>query len=471
MTTQANKSGSESRTPAQRLGEAVALLRQGVELLTELAADDAQTGCLRNVDFDVLADAEREIRRLESRETAARLCMLPVLDIDGRWALQGARSFPAWLKVRDDVPEGLAKRECRQSRVLRDNLPATRVAALSGAVGEEHVAALVGVCTSQPRLSALAEPMPGMQVPNLDTNGNEVATGPSGEEYLLDQAARFRLPHFTRLTKHFAHRADPQADERGYRDAAAREFLDIGFTLGGAQITGFLTEEHATALDTAIKSIMGAPAAGDDRLPTQRRAQALADLARIALDHGHTGCGAAVRPHLMVTISWEELKRQITTADISPTTEPELAAQARRLLALDKTPATLVGSTGVLPDSLLKRLACDSEITRIVFGPDGQVLNIGRRERTIKGHLRRAVIARDRRCTYPGCYEPPSRCEVHHAVQHWAAHDGDTSIDNAALLCWHHHDFVDGTGITMRWHAANGRGKWAFTHRNGTPIT
>jgi len=312
--------------------------------------------------------------------------------------------------------------------------------------------------------------MPGAQTTTLDTEGNEVTSGPSGEEYLLDHAIRFRLPHFTRLTKHFAHRVDPEADERGYRDAKAREFFDIGFTLGGAQVTGFLTEEHAITLNAAIKSIMGPPAAGDDRRPTQRRAQALADLARIALDNGHIGTGASVRPHLTVTVSWTELQQQIATAGINPDTEPEHFNQAQRLLALTRTPASFENSTGVLPDSLLRRIACDSEIQRIVFGPDGQVLNIGRRKRTIKGHLRRAVIARDRHCAYPNCYEPPSRCEVHHAVRHWAAHNGETSTDNAALLCWHHHDHVDETGITMQWTVTNGIGHWEFTNRHGQTI-
>ncbi|MCL2594642.1 MAG: HNH endonuclease [Promicromonosporaceae bacterium] len=466
MTTQVNSQSGLSRTSAQRLTEAVALLRQGVELLTELAADDSVGGCLRDIEFDVLADAEREIRRLESRETAVRLCMLPVLDTDGRWALQGARSFPAWLKVHDDVHEGQAKRECRQGKVLRNHLPATKTAALSGAVSEEHVTALVGVCTTEPRLAALAEPMPGMQTTTIDESGNEVTLGPSGEEYLLDHAIRFRLPHFTRLAKHFAHRADPDADERGYRDAKAREFFDIGFTLGGAQVTGFLTEEHGRTLEVALNSVMGAPAANDDRLSTQRRAQALADLSRIALDNGHTGTGASVRPHLTVTVSWTELQTQIASANLDPATEPELYDQTQRLLTLQRTPASFENSTGVLPDSLLRRIACDSEIQRIVFGPDGQILNIGRRERTIKGPLRRAVIARDRHCTYPGCFEPSSRCEVHHAVQHWAAHNGQTSVDNAALLCWHHHNHVDGTGIQMRW-----TDHWTFTNRNGQTIT
>src|SRR3546814_10501189 len=58
-----------------------------------------------------------------------------------------------------------------------------------------------------------------------------------------------------------------------------------------------------------------------------------------------------------------------------------------------------------------------SAITRIVFGPDGAVLDVGRAQRTVTGQMRRAVIARDQHCVYPGCDQPPSRCEVHHAVR------------------------------------------------------
>jgi hypothetical protein len=114
-----------------------------------------------------------------------------------------------------------------------------------------------------------------------------------------------------------------------------------------------------------------------------------------------------------------------------------------------------------LPPSPLRRIACDAEVTRIVFGPDSQVLDVGRSRRTITGQLRRAVIARDGHCTWPGCDEPPSRCEVHHAVTHWVG-----GGENSALLCWHLHDRVDTHGVTMRHHG----GVWRFTDRHGRPI-
>ena len=107
-------------------------------------------------------------------------------------------------------------------------------------------------------------------------------------------------------------------------------------------------------------------------------------------------------------------------------------------------------SGGRVPRVLLRRLACDSAVTRIVFGPDGAALDVGRAQRTVTGQMRRAVIARDEHCVYPGCDQPPSRCEVHHAVQQWAD-GGGTSVANSALLCWHHHQLVDARGIVMHW--------------------
>jgi hypothetical protein len=116
---------------------------------------------------------------------------------------------------------------------------------------------------------------------------------------------------------------------------------------------------------------------------------------------------------------------------------------------------------------VLARLACDGEVSRVVFGPDSQVLDVGRAERLYTGAMRRAVIARDGHCAYPGCFRPPKLSEVHH-VKHWAAHHGETTVANGILLCWHHHDVVHSRYLIIdRDHV---RGRWRFRERDGTPI-
>ncbi len=127
--------------------------------------------------------------------------------------------------------------------------------------------------------------------------------------------------------------------------------------------------------------------------------------------------------------------------------------------------AELIG-TGPIPDSVLARLACDSQITRVVFGPESQVLNVGRTERTYSGHKRRAIIARDLHCRYPGCDAPPAMSEIHH-IEHWVRDTGETNVATGVLLCWAHHGHVHDAGIEIR---RDDDGRWKFTDRHGHPL-
>ncbi len=91
----------------------------------------------------------------------------------------------------------------------------------------------------------------------------------------------------------------------------------------------------------------------------------------------------------------------------------------------------------VLTPEQVRILACDATISRIVFGPDGQPVDVGRATRVISAAMRRAVIARDRHCQHPGCGRPESWCDVHHVV-HWAD-GGKTAVEDLKLYCRFHH--------------------------------
>jgi hypothetical protein len=64
-------------------------------------------------------------------------------------------------------------------------------------------------------------------------------------------------------------------------------------------------------------------------------------------------------------------------------------------------------------------------------------LDVGRATKTIPDHLRRAVIARDRCCRFPGCRQRPAACQAHHLTPR--SHGGTTSLNNLILLCAFHH--------------------------------
>ncbi|HVT69340.1 MAG TPA: DUF222 domain-containing protein [Trebonia sp.] len=56
----------------------------------------------------------------------------------------------------------------------------------------------------------------------------------------------------------------------------------------------------------------------------------------------------------------------------------------------------------------------------------------------IPGHIRRAVLLRDRGCAWPRCGRPAVYCDVHH-LRH-QRDGGETSAGNCVVLCQFHHD-------------------------------
>ncbi len=78
-----------------------------------------------------------------------------------------------------------------------------------------------------------------------------------------------------------------------------------------------------------------------------------------------------------------------------------------------------------------RRVACDAATVTMRHGPGGEILDVGRRTRTIPPALRRALAVRDRQCRFPGCGN--RRTDAHH-IQHWAD-GGRTALDNLVLLC------------------------------------
>ena len=84
-----------------------------------------------------------------------------------------------------------------------------------------------------------------------------------------------------------------------------------------------------------------------------------------------------------------------------------------------------------------RRLACDAAVIPAVLGTHGEILDLGRKTRTVTAAQRRAVIARDRHCAYPGCRRSPRRCDIHHVIP-WAW-GGPTDLDHLVLLCPAHH--------------------------------
>jgi hypothetical protein len=138
------------------------------------------------------------------------------------------------------------------------------------------------------------------------------------------------------------------------------------------------------------------------------------------------------RVALTVTLNYDTLRAALAE---HPATGPTPG--------LPPTLALLGENTYLRPDTA-RRLACDAEIIPAVLGTRGEILDIGRKTRTIPHALRRAVILRDRHCAHPGCRRRARRCQVHHII-HWAD-DGETCLENCVLLCSYHHTLIHHCG-------------------------
>lgn len=86
----------------------------------------------------------------------------------------------------------------------------------------------------------------------------------------------------------------------------------------------------------------------------------------------------------------------------------------------------------------------------MVLGGDSEPLDVGRAQRSVPVGIRRALVARDGGCAFPGCDRPPGLCQVHHG-RHWID-GGVTSVQNCCLLCSAHHHQVhlQGWDVTVR---------------------
>lgn len=193
----------------------------------------------------------------------------------------------------------------------------------------------------------------------------------------------------------------------------ARRYLDIvrrhnGMVEGKFALPTLEGEGFLTAIDALIPP----PGDDDERTATQRRAYAMGDLARAFLEGSETAVVGGERTHMNIHVDLPGLRG-----------EPGGRHETSDGFVLDPY--------------AVSQLACDASVSRIVFGPGSEVLDVGRKTRVIPAGLRRAVIARDRHCVAPGCTRTAKWSDIHHIVA-WAE-GGETVITNLCLLCRYHH--------------------------------
>jgi hypothetical protein len=402
--------------------------REGVvsELLSAL--DELAGIDLDELSEDALLDLVGGLVTASNRMAAALTSAVRAADRREAYRRDGAVSMKAWLRGSCRMAPDLATATVSTGRRL-EQLPQTAAAFAAGEISAAHARVITRAMTPG-RLAKAAE----AGVVLDETDG------------ILADLARATAPHETaRGVALWVSGVDPDGTLDDAADTRRRFSMASGLD-GRVHLRGDLDAAGGEYLHTALAALMnGDRPAGDTRSHAERQADALVALARGALDGGSLPDVRGERPHVRVTIDWFAL------------------------CAARGAPGVSGGSldwAGPINPETARRLACDARVARIITGPDGLPLDVGRAQRSSSAAIRRALEVRDGHCVFTGCDAPPEWCDVHHVV-HWA-HGGPTSCDNGALLCERHHTACHEGGFGIR--RDPGTGRWHTYRPDGTEI-
>ena len=367
---------------------------------------DTAISAVGAIDPRSLTDAELDdvvvgLQRTQSALAAVAAALTGEWDRRRVWAADGSRSAVAHLAHRADIPCAVVACDVTRARRLQ-TMPLTEAAFAAGEITADRVDVLGRA------------------------NVVELRRQFSRDEHILVAAARdCSSDDFERVVRKWKDQAE---DELG-RDPVERRWRDRRFsvvtTFGGSiDLCG-----HGPALEGSI--IQGEVERLEHQLYEDDLAKARAEhgddvpLDKLPRDAQQRRFDALT---LMATRSRSlpddvPLARLLVTVVIDHPRMKDLCRIEQNLLDIN-------------PRELL-RFADDFDIERVVFGPAGQVIDVGRRTRVFRGALRRAIQVRDLHCqVHPACRVPAARCEVDHIVEY--EDGGETTQENGTLACGPH---------------------------------
>jgi hypothetical protein len=356
----------------------------------ELCTPDTST----TAELDRLGDEIAELSAHLDAATARLLDLIREFDARGGWNT-GFRSCAAWLSWRTGLAPGAAREHVRVARAL-GTLPLLAQALACGEVSYSKVRELTRVAT------------------------------PETEERLLGVGRAGTAEHVERIVRGWR-RVDRHAEAREAARQHASRALHVYPDSDGtmivrgrltAEVGALLVQALAAARESLYQRRRDMEPEADPPTMVQQQADALALLAETALHHGLDPGAPGERYQVVIHVDAEVL------ADADQPGQSVLEDGAR------------------VPAGTSQRLACDASRVVMRHGPDGRVVEVGARTRTIPPALRRALHHRDQGCRFPGC---GVRVGQGHHIRHWAQ-GGPTTVSNLALLCRRHHRAVHEEG-------------------------
>jgi hypothetical protein len=418
----------------------------------------------------VQADCLRGLERVESLHTAARAGVLAAFMAGGGHEDDGQGSAGAWLRWQTRITRGAAAGAVAWARRL----------AAHPAVGEALVAGEISASWAREICAWTSQLPAGKQA---DADAILLAAAAGGAD-LADLAG---------LAEEMQRRcAGPDPDDDG---GFADRWLRLDLTLHDAgRVQGDLTPQCTAALQAVLEALGKKAGPEDTRSKGQRDHDALEEACRRLTGAGCLPDRAGQSTQIQLHMTLDQLRgldgaaaAEAAWAARGPAAAPGADCDASIVpvvsghvdpAVLDRLAAALFGEPGFSQPSsgqplsgqppwgespfgpgspmggrvrrLILRHAADLLSgpaglaaflrTGLLPGPAGTAslpLDVGKATEQIPGHLRRAVIARDRHCAFPGCRQRPAACQVHHLRPR--SKGGGTSLTNLLLLCAFHH--------------------------------
>jgi Domain of unknown function (DUF222)/HNH endonuclease len=308
----------------------------------------------------------------------------------------GYPNVAAWVDANTNSRPGEVNARKRVADLV-DKLPLWSAAVDSGIVGIAKVQLLASVMTRKRLVLAQRD-----------------------EALLLEYAQTFQFVDFRKIVNHWVavHDDTVTAPETDDNETGERRVQLAQLQNGMWHLNGLLDSVTGETLAAALESAMPKPGEGDNRSVTQRRHDALHDIAFESLSDEDRPDVGGERTHVTMIID--------ASTGLAYTRNMNYVSTVTR-------------------DMLL----CDCIMTVVRIKPTGEPFEVGTPTSSIPKKNRRAVQTRDNCCRYPGCNRPVRWTDIHHIKYR---DDGGThELRNLVSLCRFHHGYTHRKGLKMYW--------------------
>ena len=370
-------------------------------------------------------DLEEEITTLNasiSVATSRLLMLIAELDRRGTWQQYGVLSCAHWLNWKCGIDIGAAREKVRVARAIQ-NLPLVSDALARGELSYSKARAITRVAT------------------------------PESQDYLLMIARHGTASHVEKLVRAYRHVERLQESLRARSSHAQRALRWTYEDDGSMVITVRLPAEQGALVVQAIHAAVDAQWRERDGADRDREFQpdvsAETSDALVPSSNSFDNADspvAARRADALCHIAEQFLAHEAVPSRQAERYQVVVHVDRSVLAGEGHGDCCHIGHGGAIAAETARRLVCDASIVTLEEGEDGELLNIGRRSRSIPPAIRRALAHRDQGCRFPGCLNH-RYVDAHH-IRHWAD-GGETRLDNLVLLCRHHHGLLHEGGFTL----------------------